>query len=987
MKKLLLLLSILVSVNTFADISRSAFFNFNQPSSLSPAITPASGSGEVVPINSTVFTNGFIEVSFELVEDWVIGAQIFTYKNPYDGTITYYLRLTNGTKMRFRALGGSKINSISFSDLSKVGSLNMDADFIGVGTQSNTNHLWEAGDAGVSEVAFRAYSNTAEIFQMTVEYTEPSAVLYPVWTNYVNGGTIPVFDTFQLCFGSPITLQNSGSIHVSHSGGSLSPVINTSGDTLKIKLEPSITKDDLVKVTIDARAIRTTDLYENTSLSYTIPVHEPRSTFECESVDPVPGRVTEIPNPIKLKFPKPILLDEEKTEVIVFKGDEPFFATHLTKDADDEMTALISYSGHYTDNGVYRFVIKEGAVHTTFLGTSVEEQSDRWNPADTLVYEISDEPEPEPEPEPQPEDSEVMTLAKNLLSMSGVGYPTDDAPARVALKTLTTAEETPEDADIEAAIEAYYKETNVELPTKDEWYNIIGVNSKGNKLYVTLEEEGTRAYISKDSAMAASFQAVAVDGDARTIVFKTVDGKFLHVLSALRNYDKTSETCLTDEQSEVNELKFEKFAASMLEDEEVTDSMLFGKFTMRGLLGTNEDTESTDEAYARLRFDQERISTALVDNFTFNDKNSNAFIIVPATKPAEEIIDPVVTLRPDSIGKDTETMTLAFYNATKVSLKAAEKIYFRVQGKEAKIATTAGSILTPVDNSEFEFVVHVNGLAKGTYELVMPTGTFDFTKNAKAVNDKELVAAFRLGVGGGTTPDDPDPGTEPFDPVPGEFKTYNVISWLQEIERTEENIDCIPDYELNNFVLFQYKDTIFIPKMDGYEGDVIPVDTIVTGWGLYADPTKEVKISSYWNANVVIATGHFEPVADMADYGYEHYQGIRLVLDSPIEPGALDGKEGMYSYVVSAATYGDGNFGKYLKDPTSVSQSKCKVNKHMAFNVMVDNEKARQRLDKINNVNVATRKSVIYDLQGRRHQSGSLKPGLYIIDGKKRIVK
>lgn len=997
MKKLLLLLSLFISVNTFADISRSTVFNFNDPSHLTPSITPASFAGGVISINNVVFANGLIEISFDRIDpSWVVGAQIFSYQDPDNLEFSYYLRVTNGTKIRVKALNGSTLNRITFSDLSIVGSLGLDPDSPNVGAQSNMGKVWDANGAVTSEVVFRDYVNLSEIHKMTVEYTEPSAVLTPVWTNYVNGGTIPAFESFNLRFRSPITLQSSSSIRVSHisqekdnssrqflkkanfiSEDSLE--VTTSGDTLKIKLKSPITTDDTVKVTIDARAIRISDGYENAALSYTIPVRELRSTFVCESVDPAPGRVTEIPNPIKLKFSKPILLDEEKTEVIVFKGDEPFFATHLTKDADDEeeMTALISYSGHYTDNGVYRFVIKEGAVHTTFLGTSIEDQSDRWNPADTLVYEISDEPEPEPEPEPQPEDSETMKAAKQLLTISGVGYPADDAPARTELKNLTEAEEAPADDDIKAAIQAFYAETKVTLPTKDEWYQIVGVNSENESIYVTLEDEGTRASVSKDKAKAANFQAVAVDDEANTVVFATKDGKFLRVLSALPNYDKTSASNLTDEQSDVNKLVFDKFTAQSLNNEAITDSIMFGKFTMKGQLGKNQRTGTDDEAYACLNYtNQGSISTeAHNDNelFLFVVNNSHAFIIKPASEPTEDLITPVVSLEKDSIGTDTETLKLSFKNVDKVLLKDVSKAYFKLQEKDSVVATTAPKILTAIENSDNEFIVHVNGLQKNTYELVMPAGTFDFSKNDKGVEDKPLKVDFKI-----------DSGSN--NPLPAGVQTYYEFFWLEQVQRNNANIDYIADYELNDFTIVANKDTIIVVKAaESSSSGAVEIDTIHTDLGLYPIFTKTVRIAFYYT-NETVATGHFELIGDMSAYGYEHFEGMKLVLDTPIEAGMLDGHEGQYSYVVEAGSFGNTNYGRYLQDASSVEISDCMLNKRFVLNVLVDNEKAKQRIDKIDNVNRGTHQTVVFDLQGRRH-TGALKPGLYIIDGKKRVVK
>ena len=969
MKKVLLLLSLLFSICSYADIARTSFFNFNAPTQLSPSITPSSSSGGVVNINDITFTNNHIQVSFSRVDPtWVIGAQIFTYQNPYTQAFTYYLRLTNGTKMIVKAINGSMLKRITFADQSNAGSLELDNDSPQPGTQSNLNLTWEAGTANVSEVVFRNHGNASTIYAMTVEYLEPSAVLTPVWTNYVNGGTIPAFESFNLRFRSPITLQSSSSIRMSHKGGNLSPVVTTSGDTLKIGLATPITTDDTVKVTIDARAIRTTDLYENTSLSYTIPVHELRSTFVCESVDPAPGRVTEIPNPIKLKFSMPILLDEEQTEVIVFKDDEPFFATHLTKDPVDQKTALISYTGHYTDNGVYRFVIKEGAVHTTFLGTSFEEQFDRWNPADTLAYEISDEPEPEPEPEPQPEDSETMKAAKQLLTVSGVGYPAEDAPARTALRDMTEAEEAPADDDIKAAIQAFYAETKVTLPTKDEWYQIVGVNSENESIYVTLEDEGTRASVSKDKAKAANFQAVAVDDEANTVVFATKDGKYLHVLSALPNYDKTSVSNLTGEQSDVNNLVFDKFTAQSLNNEAITDSIMFGKFTMKGQLGKNQRTGTDDEAYACLNYttDQGSISTEAHDDnekYLFADNNSHAFIIKSASEPTAEMINPSAKLIPDTIGNSTETLKLVFENVHKVLLKDGTKPYFKKQGTDSKVEVEMTNVLTAVEECDYEFLVHADGLEKNDYELVIPTGTFDYSTNSQPVND--IILRFTFTIGKTDSHDQQDPYNEKFQ------YTYGSISWLEDIQRDNARIDYIEDKDLNDFTLFSMLGNPYS--------------------GLVADNSKIVKLymrGSEDSGEHPIAYGHFVPYPEITDIGYPDCQAIKLLFDEPVVEGSLQQNPGIYVYVIDPATYGDLNFGSYLNDSESVDSSlPIIVNDRKFFYVYVDNERAQQRADGIFSVtNNSQLTSVVFDLQGRRH-TGALKPGLYIIDGKKRVVK
>ena len=781
-----------------------------------------------------------------------------------------------------------------------------------------------------------------------------------------------------------MSIRTTSGISMKKKSANMSFTIGLSGKTILLKPNNPVATDDTIDIHIPAGCFANSSNYRNAELNYNFFVRAKRTTLNYDTIMPKPGNVKTLPDSITIVFPTPVVLKENAKTVVVYRDDEADFAADVSLSESDSYRVFITHKGNITKEGVYRFEIPEGLFHKTFYGTETEEVNDRWNEAFDIEYTIGGQPD-EPEPEPQPEDSETMKTAKQLLTVSGVGYPSEDAPSRTALKNLTEAEETPADDDIKAAIQAFYAETKVTLPTKDEWYQIVGVNSENDCIYVTLEDEGTRASVSKDKAKAAMFQAVAVDDEANTVVFATKDGKYLHVLSALPNYDMTLVSNLTDEQSDVNKLVFDKFTAQSLNNEEITDSIMFGKFTMKGQLGKNQRTGTDDEAYACLNYtNQGSISTeAHNDNelFLFDVNNSHAFIIKPASEPTEDLITPVVSLEKDSIGTDTETLKLFFYNVEKVLLKDVSKAYFKLQGKDGKVASTATTIITAIDNVDNEFLIHVNGLSKDSYELVMPVGTFDFSKNVTPVKDMELVVAFHFGTGGGITP-----GPNPDNPFPNGFIPYNYASWLQEVERGEAHIDYIADYELNDFILFSLKDTIYIPKTDGYEGNVVPIDTITGGHGIYADPTRQVRISYYYNIDEVIATGHFEPYNHMDEHGYEHYQGIKLVLDTPVAEGCLDGREGLYSYVVYSGTYGDSNFAKYLKDSTSISLSQCMANEHKAFTVHVDNEKAKQRIDKIDNLDRGIHQSVVFDLQGRRH-TGALKPGLYIIDGKKRVVK
>ena len=82
----------LVSVQGFAQIQRTAEFNFSNPLGLNPAITPPSGNNEEINITDKTFTNNDITIDFELGKQG-LGSNIYNFTNIWTGVTTYYLRV------------------------------------------------------------------------------------------------------------------------------------------------------------------------------------------------------------------------------------------------------------------------------------------------------------------------------------------------------------------------------------------------------------------------------------------------------------------------------------------------------------------------------------------------------------------------------------------------------------------------------------------------------------------------------------------------------------------------------------------------------------------------------------------------------------------------------------------------------------------------------------------------------------------------------
>lgn len=88
-KSLFAILMTLVSVQGFAQIQRTAEFDFSNPLGLTPAITPPSGNNEEINITDKTFTNNDITIDFELGKQG-LGSNIYNFTNIWTGVTTYY---------------------------------------------------------------------------------------------------------------------------------------------------------------------------------------------------------------------------------------------------------------------------------------------------------------------------------------------------------------------------------------------------------------------------------------------------------------------------------------------------------------------------------------------------------------------------------------------------------------------------------------------------------------------------------------------------------------------------------------------------------------------------------------------------------------------------------------------------------------------------------------------------------------------------------
>ena len=354
-------------------------------------------------------------------------------------------------------------------------------------------------------------------------------------------------------------------------------------------------------------------------------------------------------------------------------------------------------------------------------------------------------------------DTPAMKIARALVqqtSEGGVGYPSTESASYKALLALVNATEIPSDESLLTAMNALYNETDVTLPAVDKWYNIFGVNSNGKRIYLAFNADKSKVILDASSDNAAAFQVASVSEGK--VVFKTKEGRFLHVLTTLPSHEGTSDSNLTETESNINKLTLAKFAAASVEGADPKE--LYGAFSIYGSLGTVNDNE--EFAYALLNYDNTTIATYPATPLKFDASKSSAFRLTQTSEPEEyDPTDPTdyvivsVSMRSVTIAKPGDEGVLIVHGPDKTTIADASKIYYTYNTNDERNNTKVdftGTILTPTATVN-EFSVNTKGLAPGSYHVVMDKGAFAYeVPEGKTAKDTQLSATFNLEDGGAT---------------------------------------------------------------------------------------------------------------------------------------------------------------------------------------------------------------------------------------------
>ena len=929
MKHVLLFFALFLSIGAWALPVKKATFSFSAPWSLSPSY-PASAfetsDGSSLKVSDVSFTSGDITLKFNdesnASGDWLA-------KHTSSNNTTYYtLDMSDNSRMVVTG-SGVKILSVTVGKGSMQGGFGIEKGQGGTFNTASSDFCcqWKADGATYHSVSFFVSgSGTGAHFNtVTVEYSPKADVLTPSSTTIADGATVSSFSSFGLDFGRNISLLGGTATLTTPDGKTQSLSASASGSTLTLGASNAITTDGSYSVSIPTGMIEDAEGYTNTALSYTFTVKKDRATFNPISVSPSEGYQTSmsLTEPITITFDGLIGKVSDKALELKLNGTIVNGITFKISDDHKSIVGTFNVEVPMTDFGTYTLTIPEGYVHNAAYNV---EDADRWNKAVTYSWLVSN----------KKPDTETMKAAKSLLAITGVGYPATDSEARKALSDLVNAETTPSDEDLKTAMANFYKETNVTLPEDGKYYKISGVNEKGAKLYLTYD--GTAVKLSSSQTDAYSFKAES-KGDGK-VAFSTLDGKYLHLLTQFDTYTGTSpKNVTTAYDASVNDLTLARLSVENTDPEKT-----FGTFSVKGSLGKDPATSNEDMAYDLLNFTLNSILTnPKYNKLFFNENVSSAFVFEESTKPAEESVDVDVTLTPSTIKSLSEEMRLSFTHNNGVKLK--DGIVPTVTDENGNAVSGASATITPLENSDMDFVVKVSGITKeGTYKLVFPKGTFSFVDNNKQIASNELTETFTL-----STSSTPDPTPTP---TPSDFKHY--LQWEKLPAESGSQAEYPKDYISQYIVLIDRKQTT----------------------GLVGNPKARVELVEF-NNNSLVGYGHFEADPEHTD---DTNYALKLVWDQPIDMVHVRTTD--YTFKIPEGAFGDSNYGKYLNNPSSIKSSECTVNDSFQRTYSINTT-----LTGIREINTDTNaQKVIYDLQGRRVEHVT-KAGVYIINGKKLFIK
>lgn len=742
MKKILLFLFAVISVQAFGQITETRTFDFTNPGSLNPSVSMPQGTNEK-NVYYTTFTNGPVTIKFV---DY--GQGVMLNRSAIDNTCTLCLRQRASMEI---SVSGSSYALTSVFMTGSVGTIK---------EISSSTKSWYAPDQSTKSKEFHNGTEETFIQKITVTYTRAAQQVKFVGVNFDTSEPISSFKSAALEFDqeiSSITSQSVKLYQLSGQGGKridgfvndLEASISTTNPKkviASLKNDAEINADGFFELFVPAGAFKSVENSSSLEISVPFEIFADRAVFNYVTVSPDPkdGPFPKFPEQIILTYPQNASVTGDAA--MLYSPSNPSKVYSLPMESDGHQV-ILTYDDEALPDGNYILEIEEGSINNGFRPSQAKYQC---NPKIQIIYTIQDEVKT------------WLERAKALLEEGGLdkaklGYPADDSKGRKALVDAVAKGTDCTADELKDAISAYQEESDVRLPENDKWYTIAAVNTEGGKLY--LRYSGGKLGLTEKAADASSFKALK---NEQTLSFKTPDDKFLFV--------RTGEDIDGASLNLVAESGIYGLTVARLD----FDGEQHGLLTLKG------------NDYAVVAFGTGKLTAAIGSTVHFEKFLSSGFAFAESSAEQNMVL-PAVAFLENTITRPNTNLLLTVTNVDNAVLAENAAPYFTLNGVKVDFEDI---ILTKNPNHHTQFYVNTAGLKAGEYTLVLPKGTFICMKDGEQTADIELSKPFKIISAGG-------------DQSTGFIEDFGFICY-QTLSRG--NVSCIRGKDLEELYLFTYGD-------------------------------------------------------------------------------------------------------------------------------------------------------------------------------------
>lgn len=915
MKRFLLLFLILCTLPIAAQVEKEVAFDFVNYQTLNPSIDMEGNS--VKAINGITFTSGAVSLTSTIGSTGVSPAINLNA----GGEGVCCLTIPRGSKITLKVNNDSELLKI---DMRSMGFSDGTGGFTYSPTEGTLSFgIWTCDDIdGIRTMSFT--NGTAKdilISGIKVTYRAPQDTFNYTSVSPSNNTSLTEFEGFTFKFDENVIIKDGATFTLKKNTTVKNVKLNPTVDGKIVTLVPEslVTETGTYTLNVEKGVFIAPDGSYNKAFTTSFTLKDKEDTFIYSSVNPETGEIKEIPTSIYLTFPEQI--GNEPSMMLSLKnvkGEEVRKLSASRNAADNYKSLTLSFTnemGPVTAKGIYTITVPAKYVYNNDYNDRAADKGvsagARYNPEFTLQYKVGGADMPT---------EETIAKAKAVLAMTGIGYPVQNAAERTNLEELVTKAEqefTGSDAEMKDAIEAYFKCTNVLLPTSNKYYTLANVANDENKTKHYLTYSQGKIILSKEVSDAESFLISEHDGK---LILKTSDGKFLHSLVNSNRYSAVTTTNVSDTYNpEVNDLEFKPLTVDNV-DAETT----FGLFSMYGYIGKKNGNDKfiyslVDTANGTIDIDDGG------DKY-FDVNNSSAFVFAEATSP-----DPVTqfSLTPEdkSVVDELSMVTVVIKNASKIDYDNTKQIVITSESGAEKFATNI-----KVKGNTLTFNTGITN--NGVYSIVIPKGTLTYYSKDHTVLVPEIKATYTVA--------SDDVFNYDFD------VRYHLYTSILDDKKYKSE-------DMNHFYIYT-TDTEFFINKDVNHSYVINFDNLnpicdghLAKRSTYESEYKDV----YYRDNVRM--GIVESVADgiyFLDNGermrydsahdkivneeIRHYTYcLDLVFDMTFTEKNLPNAR--YLLGIERGSYGDATFGIYLQNSKIVAKHDCHLNERQLFYFDVDN--------------------------------------------------